>query len=160
MRCATTLTLVPIETMSSFRNRILSLAMDGQSASLQPHFEDAASVCHTKKAAMAFGYLLGREDATKEEPFPGPSIHERVITVIEQCADGEFDQEYAADLVFSLIYKWLDKAFEDEDFDPHVVNGEYLHPSDESTRYVLAEAFQPFVQPGVINPPLPSKEKA
>ena len=139
--------------MSSFRDRILSLAMDGQSASLQPHFEDAASICKTKEAAMAFGYLLGREDATKEELFPEPSIHERVITVIEQFSDGEFDEEYAADLVLGLIYKWLDKVFEDEGYDSHAVD-------DGATRWYLANAFQPFVKPGVISPSLPEKEEA
>ena len=139
--------------MSSYRNRILSLAMDGHSALLQPYFEDAASVCSTKEAAMAFGYLLGREDAIKEELFPEPSIHERVITVIEQFSNYEFDEEHAADLVFGLIYKWLDKVLEDESYDPHEFN-------DESARYVLAEAFQPFVKPGVISPPLPEKEEA
>ena len=102
---------------------------------------------------MAFGYLLGQEDAKKGVPFPEPSIQEQVISVIEQSTDGEFDQEYAADLVFGLIYKWLDKASEDEGFIHFGVHkGSY--------RYILAEAFQPFVKPGVINFPLPSKEKA
>ena len=102
---------------------------------------------------MAFGYLLGREDATREEPFPEPSIRERVISVIGQFSDGELDEECAADLVFGLIYKWLDKVFEDEGYDSHAVD-------DESARYVIAEAFQSFVKPGVISPPLPEKEEA
>lgn len=141
--------------MSSFRSRISSLALDGKTASMQRHAEviDAASACKTKEAAMAFGYLLGQEDAKKGVPFPEPSIQEQVISVIEQHEDGEFDQEYAADLVFGLIYKWLDKAFADEGHDSHEFN-------DVGTRWCLANAFQPFVKPGVINPPLPNKEKA
>lgn len=102
---------------------------------------------------MAFGYLLGQEDAKKGMPFPEPSIQEQVIVVIEQHEDGEFDQGYAADLVFSLIYKWLDKTFEDKGFAHYAVHrGGYRH--------VLAEAFQPLVKPGVINFPLANKEKA
>ena len=138
--------------MTSFRNRILSLAVNRQSASFQLHFEDAASICTTKEAAMAFGYLLGREDAEKEVPLPDPPIYEQVVSVIEQCNDGKFDLGYASDLVFGLIYKWLDKMYEDEGYD--------CHAEDEfACRWYLANAFQPFVKPGVISPPLPEKEE-
>jgi hypothetical protein len=137
--------------MPSFRDRLIMLAMDEQNVPTTSLFRDAASICNTKEAAMAFGYLMGQEDAKKEASFE-LSIHEQVVTVIEQCNDGAYDSEYAADLVFGLIYKWLDKVFEDESYDPHEFN-------DESARYVLAEAFQPLVKPGVISPPLPEKEE-
>ena len=102
---------------------------------------------------MSFGYLLGRADAANGVPFPEPPVNEQVISVIEQCRDGEYDSKYAADLVFGLIYKWLDKVFENESYDLHDV-------LDEGARYVLAEAFQPLVKPGVISSPLPEKEES
>lgn len=138
--------------MPSFRDRLMMLAMDEKTRPATALFKDAASICNTKEVAMAYGYLMGQEDAKKEVPFPEFSIYEQVATVIEQCNDGEFDSEYAADLVFGLVYKWLDKCLEDESYDPHDCN-------DESARYVLAEAFQPLVKPGVISPPLPEKEE-
>jgi hypothetical protein len=137
--------------MTSLRDRLIMLAMDEKNRLAVDSFKDAASICNSKEIAMAYGYLMGKEDAKKEAPFE-PSIYEQVISTIDQCCDGEYDPEYAADLVFGLIYKWLDKVFEDESYDPHEFN-------DESARYVLAEAFQPLVKPGVISPPLPEKEE-
>jgi hypothetical protein len=137
--------------MPSFRDRLIMLAMDEQNVPTTSLFRDAASICNTKEAAMAFGYLMGQEDAKKEAPSE-PSIYEQVLSTVDQCCDGEYDPEYAADLVFGLIYKWLDKVFEDKGCDPHKFN-------DESARHVLAEAFQPLVKPGVISPPLPEKEE-
>jgi hypothetical protein len=137
--------------MTALRDRLIMLAMDEKNRLAVDSFKDAASICNSKEIAMAYGYLMGKEDAKKEAPFE-PSIYEQVISTIDQCCDGEYDHAYAADLVFGLIYKWLDKVFEDESYDPHEFN-------DESARYVLAEAFQPLVKPGVISPPLPEKEE-
>jgi hypothetical protein len=137
--------------MTSLRDRLIMLAMDEKNRLAVDSFKDAASICNSKEIAMAYGYLMGKEDAKKEAPFE-PSIYEQVLSTVDQCCDGEYDPEYAADLVFGLIYKWLDKVFEDESYDPHEFN-------DESARYVLAEAFQPLVKPGVISPPLPEKEE-
>jgi hypothetical protein len=137
--------------MTALRDRLIMLAMDEKNRLAVDSFKDAASICNSKKIAMAYGYLMGKEDAKKEAPFE-PSIYEQVLSTIDQCCDGEYDPEYAADLVFGLIYKWLDKVLEDESYDPHEFN-------DESARYVLAEAFQPLVKPGVISPPLPEKEE-
>jgi hypothetical protein len=137
--------------MTALRDRLIMLAMDEKNRLAVDSFKDAASICNSKEIAMAYGYLMGKEDAKKEAPFE-PSIYEQVISTIDQCCDGEYDPEYAADLVFGLIYKWLDKVFEDESYDPHEFN-------DESARYVLAEAFQPLVKPGVISPPLPEKKE-
>jgi hypothetical protein len=137
--------------MTSLRDRLIMLAMDEKNRLAVDSFKDAASICNSKEIAMAYGYLMGKEDAKKEAPFE-PSIYEQVLNTVDQCCDGEYDPEYAADLVFGLIYKWLDKVFEDESYDPHEFN-------DESARYVLAEAFQPLVKPGVISPPLPEKEE-
>lgn len=101
---------------------------------------------------MAFGYLLGQEDAKNEVSFLDPSVREQVVSVVEQFSDGEFDQDYAAQLIFGLVYKWLDKVYEDQ--------GYASHGDDEfSTRWYLADAFQPFVKPGVISPPLSEKEE-
>jgi hypothetical protein len=137
--------------MTNFRDRLIMLAMDEKNRLAVDSFKDAASICNSKEIAMAFGYLLGQEDAKKEAPSE-PSIYEQVLSTVDQCRDGEYGPGYAADLVFGLIYKWLDKVFEDESYDPHDFN-------DESARYVLAEAFQPLVKPGVISPPLPEKEE-
>jgi hypothetical protein len=137
--------------MTALRDRLIMLAMDEKNRLAVDSFKDAASICNSKEIAMAYGYLMGKEDAKKEAPFE-PSIYEQVISTIDQCCDGEYDPEYAADLVFGLIYKWLDKVFEDKGCDPHKFN-------DESARHVLAEAFQPLVKPGVISPPLPEKEE-
>lgn len=137
--------------MPSFRDRLIMLAMDAKNRLAVSSFKDAASICNTKEIAMAYGYLMGQEDA-KKQASSEPSVHEQVATVIEQCNDGEFDSEYAADLVFGLIYKWLDKVYEDQ--------GYASHGDDElSTRWYLADAFQPFVKPGVISPPLSEKEE-
>lgn len=113
----------------------------------------SARAALAQPAPLAEDDLLGQEDAKKEVPFPEPSIQERVISVIEQFTDGEFDQEYAADLVFGLIYKWLDKVYEDEGFGSH-------DSGECNARWYLADAFQPFVRPGVINPPLPKEKDA
>ena len=137
--------------MPSFRDRLIMLAMDAQNVPVTSLFKDAASICKTKEAAMAFGYLIGQEDAKKEASFK-PSIHEQVATVIEQCNDGEFDSEYAADLVFGLVYKWLDKVYEDQGYSRHDTEG-------FGARWYLADAFQLLVKPGVISPPLPEKEE-
>ena len=139
--------------MTTFRDRLIMLAMDPAPAPglAIDSFKDAASICNTKEIAMAYAYLMGKEDAKKEAPFE-PSIYEQVLSTIYQCCDIEYDSEHATDLVFGLIYKWLDKVFEDEGYDPHEFN-------DKSARYVLAEAFQPLVKTGVISPPLPEKEE-
>jgi hypothetical protein len=137
--------------MTALRDRLIMLAMDEKNRLAVDSFKDAASICNSKEIAMAYGYLMGKEDAKKEAPFE-PSIYEQVLSTICQCCDIEFDPEHAADLVFGLIYKWLDKVFEDEGYGPHEFN-------DEGARYVLAEAFQPLVKPGVISPPLPEKEE-
>ncbi len=137
--------------MPSFRDRLMMLAMDEKTRPATALFKDAASICNTKEIAMAYGYLMGQEDARKQAS-SGPSIDEQVATVIEQCSDGEFYSEYAAGLVFGLIYKWLDKMYEDQ--------GYAAHGDDElSTRWYLADAFQPFVKPGVIGPTLSEKEE-
>jgi hypothetical protein len=137
--------------MPSFRDRLIMLAMDEQNVPTTSLFRDAASICNTKEAAMAFGYLMGQEDAKKEAPSE-PSIYEQVLSTVDQCCDGEYDPEYAADLVFGLIYKWLDKVYEDEGYTSHAVDS-------GATRWYLANAFQPFVKPGVISPPLSEKEE-
>ena len=138
--------------MPSFRDRLIMLAMDEKNRLAVSSFKDAASICNTKEIAMAYGYLMGQEDAKKDVSFPEPSIYEQVATVIEQCNDGEFDSEYAADLVLGLIYKWLDKMYEDQGYCRH-------DTEDFGARWYLADAFQPFVKPGVISPPLPEKEE-
>lgn len=120
--------------MTAFRDRLIMLAMDEKNRLAVDSFKNAASICNSKEIAMAYGYLMGKEDAKKEAPFE-PPVNEQVISVIEQCCNGEYDSEYAADLVLGLIYKWLDKVFENEGYDPHEFN-------DEGARQVLAEAFQ------------------
>lgn len=132
----------------SFRNRVLSLAMDKTCAPLHPVFANAASICNSKEAAMAFGYLMGKQDADHDLPTCEPSIEEQVQAVIDNCCEGGMDQEYATELVFGLIYKWVDKMYEGRGFAVHHSS----HPG--SVRYELARAFQPFVRPDVISPPL------
>lgn len=132
--------------MPSFRERLLSMALDGKSRKLQREFEDAASICKSKEAAMAFGYLLGKEDASKEEP----TIYDQLCALFDQAREEELDAVDAVDLCFGLIYKWLDKVFEDEDYDPPT-------HSYAGARFYLAKAFSPLVRPGVI-PPLEKDE--
>lgn len=127
--------------MPSFRERLLSMALDGKSRELQREFEDAASICKTKEAAMAFGYLLGKEDAGKEES----SIYSLVCTLFEQVDDGSRDVVDAVDACFGFIYKWLDEMYEEEGYDPH--DDDYY-----GTRSYLAKAFQPLTKPGVVPP--------
>lgn len=128
------------------------LAMDEKNRPATDLFKDAASLCNTKEVAMAYGYLMGQEDANKKAP-PEPSIAEQAATVIDQCCDGEYDSEYAAQLIFGLVYKWLDNVYKEDNYDSHTKN-------ELGARWLLASAFQPFVAKGVINPPLPEKGEA
>lgn len=135
--------------MPSFRDRLMMLSMDEKNRLATDLFKDAASICFNKEIAMAYGYLMGQEDA-KKQASSEPSIAEQAVTVIDQCCDGEYDSEYTAQLIFGLVYKWLDKMYAEQDYDPHDYD-------DCGTRWSLANAFQPFVAKGVINPPLPEK---
>lgn len=139
--------------MSSFRDRLMMLAMDEKTRPATTLFKDAASICNTKEIAMAYGYLMGQEDAKKEVPFPEPSIAEQAATVIDQCCDGEYDSEYASQLILGLVYKWIDKVYEGEGFCSPGKRVGY------GVRWCLANAFQPFVAKGVISPPLSEKEE-
>lgn len=141
VRYATTLTTFPHRTMPSFRERLLSLALADKSRALQQEFEDAASICKSKEAAMAFGYLLGKEDASKEEA----SIYDLVCTLFEQVNDGSMEVVDAVDVCFGLVYKWLDKMYASEGYDPR--NDDYY-----GARSYLAKAFEPLVKPGVVPP--------
>jgi hypothetical protein len=136
----------------SFRDRLLSMAMNGQSSKLHPVFEDAASACKTKEAAMAFGYLMGKEDADKELPSIEPLIYDSVVSAITQCFDDDLDPEYTAKLIFGLVYKWLDKIYENAGYYAH-------HEDDCGVRWHLAKACQHLVKPGVINPPFTDRSE-
>ena len=77
----------------------------------------------SKAGAAALGYLIAMEEKEKENR----DIYDLVREQVEN--DGE-DSHCRTDAIFTAIYKWLDKKFEDESY--HENSG---------VRNVLLEAF-------------------
>ena len=95
--------------------RLISLVMDkAGSAELKALKEQFAAfdLCADKRTAAAFGYLLAKEEVSGE-PLPPPeatAIYDRVCACFELYEEGEYgDVTDAADKLFGMIYKWLDK---------------------------------------------------
>ena len=69
----------------------------------------AFDLCADKRAAAIFGYLLAKEEAN-EPPNEATAVYDKVCAVLELYEEGSYgDVTDAADKVFSMIYKWLDK---------------------------------------------------
>jgi hypothetical protein len=143
--------------MPLLSQRLLSLAMDYSTGSKKDELDeikdklDACELCNDKTTAAAFGYLLAMEELKEEistsEKEEEPTIYDAISALMEQVDDGAIDTENATELCFGLIYKWLDKVLKEEGYDAH--SSELF-----GTRFYLASAFNPFVKPGVISPPI------
>ena len=77
----------------------------------------------SKAGAAALGYLIAMEEKEKE----GRNIYD---VVLEEVENNGKDSMIRADAIFTAIYKWLDKKFEEEDYN-----------KDGGVREILHEAF-------------------
>ena len=94
-------------------HRLVSLAMDkagsAEMGKLREQFA-AFDLCADKRAAAIFGYLLAKEEASGEPVPPSEAIYDKVCACLELYEEGEYgDVTDAADKLFGMIYKWLDK---------------------------------------------------
>lgn len=93
--------------------RLISLAMDkAGSAELTALKEQFAAfdLCADKRTAAAFGYLLAKEEAEKQPSNSEAAVYDKVCALLELYEEGEYgDVTNAADKLFGVIYKWLDK---------------------------------------------------
>jgi hypothetical protein len=92
-------------------NRLVSMAMDKAGSpemeKLREQFA-AFDLCADKRAAAIFGYLLAKEETNAKSP--ETDVYDKVCAVLELYEEGSYgDVTDAADKVFSMIYKWLDK---------------------------------------------------
>ena len=126
--------------MTVSQQHILSLAMDYGSGEKKQELDQlkkelaATELCNDKATAAAFGYLL----AKREEDYRGKtetSIDEQVRAVLYE----EVDVTEASSLIFGLIYLWLKRKLNEEDYDDN----------DFTVTYVKS-LFAPFVKPGVV----------
>ena len=77
----------------------------------------------SKAGAAALGYLIAMEEKEKESQ----NIYD---VVLEEVENNGKDSMIRADAIFTAIYKWLDKKFEDESYN-----------EGGGVRNVLLEAF-------------------
>ena len=93
--------------------RLISLAMDkAGSAEMKALKEQFAAfdLCADKRTAAAFGYLLAKEEASDEPLPPSEAIYDKVCACRELYEEGTYDDVTdAADKLFGMIYKWLNK---------------------------------------------------
>lgn len=95
---------------------------------------DRLEVCEhagSKKTAAAMGFLLGKAGGVieKEEH----SVYDDVVEVIEQGMEAC----EAADKIFGIIYQWIDKTLEEDDYPEaeEMIDGGY------NVRMLIREAF-------------------
>lgn len=91
--------------------------------------KDQLAMCEhatSKAGAAALGYLMAMEE--KED---ASSIYDKVLEQVEN--DGGETME-RTDAIFLAVYKWLDKIFEDEDYE----NSGYV-------RQLLAQKFEVYI---------------
>ena len=124
-----------------FDEELFGLAMDFANSpelpTLKKRFAGFAA-CNDHATAAAFGYLAAMKDAeAKEEE---PSIGDQVCVTIEQTLEGAMDAEYAGELIMGLVYTWLYKKLEEDEFD-----------DDDYCIMCIKSSFEPFVKPGVIS---------
>ena len=80
---------------------------------------------NSKAGAAALGYLIAMEEKNDGKE----TIY---YLVLEQVENDAVDSMNRTDAIFTVIYLWLDKKFAEEGFQ-----------SDDGTRIVLHEAFEP-----------------
>jgi hypothetical protein len=122
--------------------RICSIILDrpGVSKRLQAKFKRAADDCLSKEAAMALGYMLAQDDMAKGYLDPtAPGIEDTVAATLRAFASNDEALEDTLQIVFGLIYKWVDDAYDREEYE-----------SDGGARECLADLFRPYVRPGVV----------
>lgn len=124
-----------------YRARTLSMAGEnGTPRRLRERLGKAADVCSTKASAMAYGYLLAQDDMAKGLPsLTAPAIDDMVEAAIQAFSNGEQSLSDTLQIVFGLIYKWVDDAYDREEYE-----------SDGGARECLADIFRPYVRPGVV----------
>lgn len=92
--------------------RLISLAMDkAGSAELKALKEQFAAfdLCADKRTAAAFGYLLAKEEADDLPPETN-AVYDKVCALLELYEEGEYGEvTNAADKLFGIVYKWLNK---------------------------------------------------
>lgn len=92
-------------------NRLVSMAMDKAGFSEMKELREqfaAFDLCADKRAAAIFGYLLAKEEANAEPAYT--DVYDKVCAVLELYEEGSYGEVTdAADKVFSMIYKWLNK---------------------------------------------------
>lgn len=124
-----------------YRARTLSMAGEnGTPRRLRERLGKAADVCSDKSWAMAYGYLLAQDDMAKGLPsLTAPAIDDMVEAAIQAFSNGEQSLSDTLQIVFGLIYKWVDDAYDREEYE-----------SDGGARECLADIFRPYVRPGVV----------
>lgn len=128
-----------------YRARTLSMAGetmtgDNRPRRLRERLANAANVCSDKSWAMAYGYLLAQDDMAKGLPsLTAPAIDDMVEATIQAFSNGEQSLSDTLQIVFGLIYKWVDDAYDREEYE-----------SDGGARECLANIFRPYVRPGVV----------
>lgn len=98
------------KSLSSYR--LVSMAIDKSSSpevkALKEQFA-AFDLCADKRTAAVFGYLLAKEQ-TEPQPEEATAVYDKVCALLELYEEGEYgDVTNAADKLFGIIYKWLDK---------------------------------------------------
>jgi hypothetical protein len=107
---------------------------------LRERLGKAADVCSDKTWAMAYGYLLAQDDMAKGLPsLTAPAIDDMVEATIQSFSNDEQSLSDTLQIVFGLIYKWVDDAYDREEYE-----------SDGGARECLADLFRPYVRPGVV----------
>lgn len=81
---------------------------------------------NSKAGAAALGYLIAMEEKNDGKN----SIYDLVLEQVED----DVDSLSRTDAIFSVIYKWLDKKFAEEGFQP-----------DDGSRMTLHEAFDSYM---------------
>jgi hypothetical protein len=123
--------------MTVSQQRLFSMALDYAEGANKTKLEAAKEKlavlegCVDKTTAAAFGYLLAME----EKPEEGPTIYDRVHAVVENTFWKELDKEEACDLIFGLIYHWLNDEFSNNGYNEYVLS-------------FLKEQFAPLLSPG------------
>lgn len=103
---------------------------------LKKRFKDF-DTCADQPAAAALGYLIAKAEleAAKEEE-EEPDVYDKVVEVIRGCLNsfGDTSPHTAADEIFTLIYKWLDKGLKKKG-----------HPPNGRGREDITDLFLPFI---------------
>ena len=92
--------------------RLISLAMDKAGSTEMKALKEqfaAFDLCADKRTAAVFGYLLAKEEADDLPP-EATAVYDRVCECLEHYEAGEYGEvTNAADKLFGIVYKWLNK---------------------------------------------------